>query len=112
MGQLTVTASAAFGRRYVAPIVHDFVRRHPKVTADMLFVDRVVNLIEEGVDVAVRIAHLKDSSMVAIPVGRTRRVLCARESYLLGHGVPQAPNDFLKHICLRHLELALPCGWT
>ncbi len=111
MGKLTVTASAAFGRYYVAPIVHDFVRRHPKVTADMLFVDRVVNLIEEGVDVAVRIAHLKDSSMVAIPVGRTRRVVCASEAYLRGHGVPQAPNDVRKHVCVRHLGLAPRSEW-
>ena len=76
-GKITVTASALFGRRYIAPIVYDFVRRHPRVNADILFVDRVVNLIEEGVDVGVRIAHLKDSSMVAIPVGLTRRVVCA-----------------------------------
>ena len=55
-----VTASALFGRRYVAPIVYDFLRSHPKVCAEALFVDRVVNLVEEGVDVAVRIAHLKD----------------------------------------------------
>src|SRR3954470_9518205 len=78
-GKLPDTASALFGRRYVAPLVYDFVQRHPKVTADLLFVDRVVNLVEEGVDVGVRIAHLKDSSMVAISVGRTRRVICASE---------------------------------
>ena len=64
-GKLTVTASALFGRRYVAPIVSDFVRQYPKVSADMLFLDRVVNLIEEGVDVGIRIAHLRDSSMMA-----------------------------------------------
>jgi DNA-binding transcriptional LysR family regulator len=111
MGKLTVTASAAFGRYYVAPIVHDFVRRHPKVTADMLFVDRVVNLIEEGVDVAVRIAHLKDSSMVAVPVGRTRRVVCASESYLRHQGVPQVPNDVRKHMCVRHIGLVPRSEW-
>ena len=61
-GKLAVTASTLFGRRYIAPIVQNFIRRHPKVSVDMLFVDRIVNLIEEGVDVAARIAHLKDSS--------------------------------------------------
>jgi DNA-binding transcriptional LysR family regulator len=96
-GKLTVTASALFGRRYIAPIVYDFVRRHPRVNADILIVDRVVNLIEEGVDVGVRIAHLKDSSMVAIPVGRTRRVVCASEQYLRRHGIPQTPNDVRNH---------------
>ena len=66
VGKLTVTASVAFGRRYLAPIVHEFLRRYPKVTVDVLFVDRVVNLVDEGVDVAVRIAHLRDSSLVAV----------------------------------------------
>jgi len=78
VGRLSVTASVAFGRRYLAPSLHDFLRRHPKVSADVLFVDRVVNLIEEGMDVAIRIANLRDSSLVAIPVGQARRVVCAR----------------------------------
>jgi DNA-binding transcriptional LysR family regulator len=110
-GKLTVTASALFGRRYVAPIVSDFVRRYPRVSADMLFVDRVVNLIEEGVDVGIRIAHLKDSSMVAIPVGRTRRVVCASESYLRRHGIPRAPDDLRHHTCVRHVGLVPRSEW-
>jgi len=110
-GRLTVTASALFGRRHVAPLVSDFVRRHPKVTAELLFVDRVVNLIEEGVDVGVRIAHLEDSSMVAIPVGRTRRVVCASEAYLRRHGVPETPNDVREHVCIRHVGLAPRNEW-
>jgi DNA-binding transcriptional LysR family regulator len=111
VGKLTVTASALFGRRYIAPIVYDFVRDRPKVSAEMLFVDRVVNMIEEGVDVGVRIAHLKDSSMVAIPVGRTRRVVCASERYLRRHGTPQVPNDIRKHICVRHVGLVPRTEW-
>jgi DNA-binding transcriptional LysR family regulator len=110
-GKLTVTASVLFGRRYVAPIVFDFLRRHPKVSADVLFVNRVVNLIEEGVDVAVRIANLEDSSLVAIPVGRVRRVVCASEQYLRRHGVPQVPNDIRKHICVRHVGLVPRSEW-
>jgi DNA-binding transcriptional LysR family regulator len=110
-GKLTVTASALFGRRYVAPIVYDFVRRHPRVNADILFVDRVVNLIEEGVDVGIRIAHLKDSSMVAIPVGRTRRVVCASEQYLRRHGVPKTPDDVRNHACIRHVGLTPRTEW-
>ena len=110
-GKLTITASALFGRRHVAPIVYDFVRRHPQVSADMLFVDRIVNLVEEGVDVGVRIAHLKDSSMVAIPVGRMRRVVCASELYLGRHGVPQSPNDLRKHACVRHVGLVPRSEW-
>jgi DNA-binding transcriptional LysR family regulator len=110
-GKLTVTASALFGRRYIAPIVFDFVRRYPKVSAEMLFVDRVVNLIEEDVDVGVRIANLKDSSMVAIPVGRTRRIICASEIYLRRHGAPQTPKDVRKHTCVRHVGLAPRSEW-
>jgi DNA-binding transcriptional LysR family regulator len=110
-GKLTVTASALFGRRYVAPIVCDFVGRYPKVTADLLFLDRVVNLIEEGVDVGVRIAHLRDSSMMAIPVGRTRRVVCASEQYLRRHGIPKTPSDLRKHTCVRHMGLTPRSEW-
>jgi DNA-binding transcriptional LysR family regulator len=110
-GKLTVTASALFGRRYVAPIVYDFVRRYPRVNADILLVDRVVNLIEEGVDVGVRIAHLKDSSMVAIPVGRTRRVVCASETYLRRRGVPKTPDDVRDHVCIRHVGLTPRPEW-
>ena len=111
VGKLMVTASALFGRRYVAPIVYDFLRSHPKVCAEALFVDRVVNLVEEGVDVAVRIAHLKDSSLVAIPVGQVRRVICASEQYLRRHGVPQVPNDIRTHRCVRHVGLVPRNEW-
>src|SRR5215204_4132359 len=110
-GKLTVTASALFGRRYVAPLVCDFVRRYPKVAAEMLFVDRVVNLVEEGVDVGVRIAHLKDSSMMAIPVGRTRRVVCGSEKYFRRHGVPQTPAELSQHLCVRHVGLVPRPEW-
>src|SRR5882757_3813889 len=88
-GKLTVSASVLFGRRYIAPIVSAFLGRHPDVSAELLFVDRLVNLVEEGVDVAVRIAHLKDSSLMATTVGRVRRVVCASEQYLRRQGVPQ-----------------------
>ena len=111
VGRLSVTASVAFGRRYLAPILHDFLRRHPKVSADVLFVDRVVNLIEEGMDVAVRIANLRDSSLVAIPVGQVRRVVCASEQYLRRHGVPKVPNDVRGHSCIRHVVLAPRNEW-
>jgi DNA-binding transcriptional LysR family regulator len=111
VGKLAVTASALFGRRYVAPIVHNFVRHHPKVSVDMLFVDRVVNLIEEGVDVAARIAHLKDSSLKAIRVGQVRRVVCASERYLRRYGAPQLPNDIRQHSCVRHVGLTPQSEW-
>jgi DNA-binding transcriptional LysR family regulator len=111
VGKLSVTASVLFGRRYLAPILHDFLRRHPNVSADMLLVDRVVNLVEEGIDVAVRIAHLKDSFLVAIPVGQVRRVVCASEEYLRRHGVPQMPKDIQHHRCVRHMGLVPRSEW-
>lgn len=111
IGKLSVTASVLFGRRYLAPILYDFLLQHPKVTADVLFVDRVVNLIDEGIDVAIRIAHLRDSSIVAIPVGRVRRVVCASESYLRKRGVPQTPEDIRRHTCVRHRGLVPRSEW-
>ncbi len=92
-GRLTVTASVLFGRRYIAPIVSEFIRRHQNVNAEILFVDRVVNMVEEGIDVAVRIGHLKDSSLVAIQVGQVRRVVCASPQYLRRHGIPRTPAE-------------------
>ena len=111
VGRLGVTASVLFGRRHIAPILHGFLRRHPKVTAEVLFVDRVVNLIEEGMDVAVRIARLKDSSLVAIPVGKVRRVVCASEDYLRRHGLPHKPDDVRAHRCVRHVGLVPRNEW-
>ncbi len=100
-----------FGRRYLGPILNDFLLRNPKVSAEVLFVDRVVNLIEEGMDVAVRIAHLRDSSMVAIPVGYVRRVVCASEKYLRRYGTPRTPPDVRDHRCIRHLGLVPRNEW-
>jgi DNA-binding transcriptional LysR family regulator len=111
-GRLTVTASVLFGRRYVAPIVSEFVRRHPNVNMEMLFVDRVVNMVEEGIDVAVRIGHLRDSSLVAIHVGQVRRVVCASPQYLRRHGIPRTPEDVRAHRCLRHMGLSPRNEWN
>src|SRR5688572_4274416 len=105
-GRLAVTASALFGRRYVGPIMAEFVRRHPEVAPELLFVDRVVNLVEEGLDAAVRIGHLGDSSLAAIPVGRVRRVVCASPAYLRAHGTPRRPQDLREHRCVRFTGLA------
>lgn len=96
-GQLTVTASVLFGRLHVMPGIIAYLRRYPAVRVNALFVDRVVNMLEEGVDVAIRIAELPDSSYLAQRVGSARRVLCASPDYLDKHGIPQTPQDLLKH---------------
>lgn len=110
-GRLAVTASVLFGRRCVAPIVFEFLARHREVTADLLFVDRVVNLVEEGLDAAVRIGRLADSSLIATPVGRVRRVLCASPAYLRRHGRPRRPEDLRSHRCVRFTGLAPHPEW-
>jgi len=110
-GRLAVTAPVLFGRRYIAPIVTRFLRRHPSVSAELLFVDRLVNLVEEGIDVAVRIGHLPDSSLVAVPVGKVRRVICASPEYLRRRGTPRVPQDLRNHACVRLTGLAPRPEW-
>jgi DNA-binding transcriptional LysR family regulator len=111
-GRLAVTASVLFGRRYVAPIVSEFIRRHKDVNVEMLFVDRVVNVVEEGLDVAVRIGHLRDSSLVAIRIGEVRRVVCASPKYLRRHGIPRVPQEIRGHLCVRHIGLSPRNEWS
>jgi DNA-binding transcriptional LysR family regulator len=76
-GRLRVTAPAMFGRMHVAPVITEFMGKYPGVRVELILLDRVVDLVEEGLDVAVRIGHLPDSSLVALPIGETRRVVCA-----------------------------------
>ena len=96
-GRLTLTAPVLFGGKFVTPIVTDYLLRYPQVNATCLFLDRVVNMLDEGVDVAVRIGELPDSSMQAIRVGQVRRVICASPAYLAQHGCPQTPADLQAH---------------
>ena len=94
---LGVTASVLFGRLHVMPGIIEYLRRYPAMEVNALFVDRVVNMLEEGVDVAIRIAELPDSSYRALRVGSVRQVLCASPDYLDTHSIPQTPDDLLKH---------------
>ncbi|MEX2650284.1 MAG: LysR family transcriptional regulator [Alphaproteobacteria bacterium] len=96
-GHLALTASATFGRSILFPIVRSFLAAQPHVTVSVLLLDRVVDLIEEGVDVAVRIAELPDSSLVARRVGAVRRLLVASPGYLAARGTPEAPVDLRAH---------------
>ena len=99
-GQITITASVLFGQMYVTPVVTRYLQRHPEVNAACWFVDRVVNLVDEGVDVAVRIGELPDSSLHAVRVGRVRRVICGSPKYLAEHGIPQRPEELDDHIII------------
>jgi DNA-binding transcriptional LysR family regulator len=92
-GQLTITAPVLFGELFVTPLVVRFLTQFPDVTINALLVDRVVSVVEEGVDVAVRIGELPDSNQHAIRVGEVRRVICASPQFLATHGRPTHPQD-------------------
>lgn len=96
-GHLVVTAPVLFGRMYVMPGIVDYLQRFPATEISALFLDRVVNLLEEGVDVGIRIGELADSSYKALRVGQVRRVICASPAYLQHNGVPQQPDDLAQH---------------
>jgi DNA-binding transcriptional LysR family regulator len=96
-GHLRLTAPLTFGRMHLMPVLAAFLREQPKVTATLITLDRIANLIEEGFDLAVRIAHLPDSTIVARRVGEVRRVLVASPGYLAHHGQPDRPEDLRAH---------------
>lgn len=96
-GHLTITASVTFGRSALSPVVCGFLSRYPRVTASVLLLDRVVNLVEEGVDVAVRIGHLPDSGLIAKRIGAVRRVLVASPDYITRRGMPASPAELRLH---------------
>lgn len=100
MGTLSIAAPIVFGQRILMPLLVEFLLRYPALTVHTLLVDRVVQLAEEGIDVAFRMGELPDSAMVAIPLGFIRRIVCASPSYLEHHGRPQRPQDITQHQCV------------
>ena len=96
-GTLSVTASVLFGNNYILPILTEFLDANPMVSGRAVFVDRVVNIVDEGIDVSIRIGHLPDSSYSAVRVGTVRRVVCGAPAYFERHGVPQHPSDLTRH---------------
>jgi len=96
-GHLTITAPVLFGSIYVTPVIVEYLERYPEMKITALFLDRVVNLIEEGVDIGIRIGALPDSSMKAMKVGSVKPVLCASPGYLKKNGVPKHPKELLLH---------------
>ena len=96
-GVLHVTAPVLFGQLYVMPVVRDYLDQHPGVQAQVALLDRIVNLLEEGHDVAVRIGPLADSSLRAVKVGEVRRLYCASPEYLQRYGHPKTLSDLKKH---------------
>ena len=111
-GIVSLTGSALFGRIVLTPILVDLLDRYPDISIDTLFVDRVVHLFDEGIDIAVRIADLPDSSLAAIRVGTVRPVLCASPGYLAAAGKPKAPSDLAGHETIDFVNIMPHGEWA
>jgi DNA-binding transcriptional LysR family regulator len=110
-GRLVVSAPLGFGRRHVTPLMSTYLKRYPDVAGDLRLSDRMVNLVEEGIDVAVRIGHLPDSSLVARAVGDMRRMVVASPDYLAAHGEPHHPSEIVAHRTVHFGALSAAPDW-
>ena len=111
-GVLRVTAPVMFGQRHIAPILRDYLDAYPDVSATTLFVDRIADLIDEGLDVAVRIGELPDSSLSAVRVGVVRPVTVASPAYIAAHGVPATPDELANHRIIQPVGLGQRPEWS
>ena len=109
-GELAITAPIVFGRLHVLPIVNEFLRANAEVDVRLALGDRVAHLLDEHVDVAVRIGVLPDSRLNAVPLGHLRSVVCASAAYLRAHGTPRTPADLAAHRCIT-FEATFPGPW-
>ena len=110
-GRLTISAPIGFGRIYVSPVVSTYLKRYPDVSADLRLSDRMINLVEEGVDLAVRIGHLPDSTLVARHVGEMRRIVVASKDYLKQRGEPRAPEAIAAHDTIHFGAMTAEPDW-
>src|SRR5690349_10297935 len=110
-GLLRVTTSLAFATHLLAPVVGEFLARHPAIQLELLPTDRVIDMVEEGVDVAIRIGRLADSSFMARKIGDDVRLVCAAPSYLASHAMPRRPEDLAQHNCIVSRDRAYLNRW-
>jgi DNA-binding transcriptional LysR family regulator len=111
-GLLRVTTSLAFASHQLAPVLSEFLARHPLVQLDLLPTDRVIDMVEEGVDIAIRIGRLADTSFMARKIGEDKRLICAAPSYLARHGTPRRPEELARHNCIVSRERAYLNRWA
>ena len=111
-GELVITAPVVFGRLHVLPVITDFLALYPQVDIRLTLSDRITQLVEEHIDLALRIGDLPDSAMVAIRVGSIRRIVCASPAYLAMHGTPTRPPELAGHNCVTFEGLAAPATWS
>jgi DNA-binding transcriptional LysR family regulator len=110
-GLLRVTTSLAFASHQLAPVLSEFLARHPLVQFDLLPTDRVIDMVEEGIDIAIRIGRLADTSFMARKIGEDKRLICAAPSYLARHGTPRRPEELARHNCIVSRERAYLNRW-
>lgn len=110
-GHIAITCSVTFGRMHLVELVAEFLRVQPRITAAVLMLDRVVNLVDEGVDVALRIGTLPDSSLMAHRIGETQRLLVASSDYLARRGTPECPDDLKSHAIIAFTGLMPGREW-
>ena len=110
-GFVRITAPVQFGQLHVAPLLSRFLADHPRIAADLMLIDRNIDLVDEGIDLAVRIGVLPDSGLIALPVGEVRRVVCASPSLLKRHK-PKTPNELASLPCVRVENLAGSGTWV
>ena len=110
-GDLIITAPIVFGRLHVLPVIAAFLKDYPDINIQIVLADRLVNLIEDHVDLAVRIGELPDSSLVATRVGTIRRVVCGSPDYFAARGTPKRPGDLSTHDCITFQGLTSPDTW-
>ena len=111
-GELAITAPVVFGRLHVLPVVADFLKTYPDIDVRMVLTDRLVPLLEEHIDLALRIGELPDSSWVATRVGSVRRVVCASPEYFAAHGVPARPQALAEHACVTFEQMTSRHVWN
>lgn len=111
-GELAVTAPVVFGRLHVLPIVVEFLKAYPEINLRLSLSDRQVNLVEDHIDLAIRIGNLPDSDMIATKLGSIRRAAYASPAYLARRGTPQLPEDLARHDCITFEGFTSPAAWT
>jgi DNA-binding transcriptional LysR family regulator len=111
-GTLRVGVPSSFGRRYMMPVVADYVRNYPEVRVDIRFSERFVNLVEEGIELALRIGNLEASTLVARRLGTVQRYLVATPTYLHGRPMPRTPEDLNSHQCIVYSRISPTHAWA
>jgi DNA-binding transcriptional LysR family regulator len=110
-GRLLVSAPVGFGRLHVSPVISVYLKRYPEVSAELRLSDRMINLVEDGVDLAIRIGHLPDSTLVARHVGEMRRIVVASQGYLAQRGEPTTPEAIASHATIQFGAMTASPEW-